>query len=262
MTARVAWISIAPVKGLALVAQESVLLEELGVRTNRRFYLVDEDGRMRNGKQLGALFQVVPEVRDDGDWLSLRFPRGEVLAGDVEVAEPLTTSFFGRPVDGQVVVGPWADALSELAGIELRLARVVRPGEGTDRGRSAAASLVSTASLDELARVAGLPERVDGRRFRMLFGVDGVGAHEEDTWLGRRVRLGEAVVRPLGNAGRCVVTTRDPDTGVRDLRTLDLIASYRGDLETTERLAFGVWGEVVSPGRVAVDDVVEVEAAG
>jgi hypothetical protein len=29
----------------------------------------------------------------------------------------------------------------------------------------------------------------DTRRFRMLFQVDGCDAHEEDAWLGRRVRI-------------------------------------------------------------------------
>jgi uncharacterized protein len=255
VTARVASISIAPVKGLALVSPESVLLEEHGVRENRRFYLVDADGRLRNGKHLGRLFQVVPESFDDGA-LALRFPDGCLVEGNVELGEPLTTSFYGRPVEGRVVVGPWAEALSELAGVELRLVQVERAGDGNDRGRAGAASLVALASLDEFARAAGLAERVDARRFRMLFGVDGVEAHTEDTWLGRRVRIGEAVVRPLGNVGRCVVTTRHPDTGVRDLDTLDVLASYRGDLETTEPLPFGVWGEVLTPGRVTVGDQV------
>ena len=258
MDARVAWISIAPVKGLALVSPESVLLEPLGVRANRRFYLVDADGRLRNGKHLGPLFQVVPETFDDGA-LGLRFPDGSLVDGDVEVGERLTTSFYGRPVEGRVVAGPWAEALSELAGLELRLVRVERLGDGTDRGLAGAASLVSTASLDALAHAAGLGERVDGRRFRMLFGVDGTSEHEEDEWIGRRVRVGEAVALLRGNVGRCAVTTQNPDTGLRDLDTLDVLASYRGDLETTEPLPFGVWGEVVSPGAVSLGDSIAIE---
>ena len=61
-------------------------------------------------------------------------------------------------------------------------------------------SLVGTASLEALARRAGV-ERVDGRRFRMLFGIDGVPAHAEDEWIGRLVRIGDAVVRPRGVMG-------------------------------------------------------------
>ena len=67
------------------------------------------------------------------------------------------------------------------------------------------------------------------------------------------------MVVPRGNVGRCRVTTLDPDTGERDLQTLDAIAEYRADVETTEPLPFGVWCEVVQAGRVAVGDDVDVE---
>ena len=83
----------------------------------------------------------------------------------------------------------------------------------------------------------------------MLFGVDGIGPHEEDEWIGRRVRIGEAIVAVGGHTGRCIVTSRHPDTGVRNLPTLDVLAEYRDGVETTEPLPFGVWGEVAEPGR-------------
>jgi uncharacterized protein YcbX len=200
----------------------------------------------------------VPDYDDRLGRLALRFPDGVIVGGDVEVGDDVTTDFFGRPVAGRLVVGPWSEALSELAGRQLRLVRLERPGDGTDRGRGAGISLVATSSLEALAAAADV-ERVDGRRFRMLFGVDGVPAHAEDEWLGRRVRIGDAMIVPRGNVGRCVVTKQDPDTGVPDLDTLGALAEYRGDVEATERLPFGVWGEVVEPGRVRLGDAVIVE---
>ena len=74
------------------------------------------------------------------------------------------------------------------------------PGAGIDRGAEAGVSCVSTAALGGLAREAGV-DSVDGRRFRMLFGIDGVEAHAEDGWLGRRVAFGDAVVRSKGSSG-------------------------------------------------------------
>ena len=44
MQGSVAWITIAPVKSLALVHRDEVELEPFGVRENRRFYLVDDNG--------------------------------------------------------------------------------------------------------------------------------------------------------------------------------------------------------------------------
>ena len=100
-------------------------------------------------------------------------------------------------------------------------------------------------------------EAVDGRRFRMTSGSTRRTAHEEDAWLGRPVRVGGAVLVPRDNVGRCAVTKLDPETGVRDLDTLDVIADYRAGVPTSEPLPFGVWCEVVEPGRVAVGDRAE-----
>lgn len=122
----------------------------------------------------------------------------------------------------------------------------------TPRGGSV--SLVSRASLEKLREEAGLDEPVDGRRFRMLFEIDGVGAHEEDEWMGSEVRVGEATIVVNGDVGRCVVTSRNPDTGVPDLPTLATLVSYRREGKL-EPLPFGVYGSVVTPGRVRVGDI-------
>ena len=119
--------------------------------------------------------------------------------------------------------------------------------------------MLSTASLERMQQEAASAEPVDPRRFRMLIGVSGTGAHEEDEWIGRRVHVGDAVVVPSGNVGRCVVTTRDPDTAEPTLDTLELLARYRRDIGTTEELAFGVWARVDQPGTVRIGDPVEVE---
>lgn len=257
--AGVAWISVAPVKGLALGARAEVELERFGVRENRRFHLIDAEGNLLNGKRLGRLVAVEAGYEEDENLLELRFPDGEAVAGLVEAGATVVTSFYGRPVEGRLVRGPWSEALSTRLGREIRLVRPNDPGAGVDRG-GAAVSLVGTASLEALARAAGVDEPVDGRRFRMLFGIDGLEPHGEDVWLGRRVRIGEAVVVPRGNVGRCAVTTQNPETGVPDFDTLRTLASYRGDIPTSEPLPFGVWGDVVEPGRIRLGD--EVTPAG
>jgi uncharacterized protein YcbX len=186
-------------------------------------------------------------------------PDDTTVVAEVRVGERIETNFYGRPVVGHIVEGPWSDALSELAGKPLRLARTEREGDGVDRGRSAGASLVSTASLDALRAAASATRPVDGRRFRMTLGIDGVEPHAEDGWIGNRVRVGGAVVLVREKVGRCAMTTLDPDTGVRDLDTLGAIAAYRRDVPTVEPLPFGVWCQVVDPGPVAVGDSVDVE---
>jgi uncharacterized protein YcbX len=249
----VAWLHVAPVKGLAVSAREEIELEPFGVAENRRFHLVDDGGRLMNGKTLGPLVRVRSSWDAAAAVLRLELPDGSVVAEEVELGEPLETDFYGRPVAGRLVVGPWGDALSSLAGREIRVVCPNEEGVGVDRGRGAV-TLLSRPALDVLAREAGEDE-LDARRFRMLIGIDGCGAHEEDEWLGRDVRVGEAVVRPLGQVGRCAVTTHDPDTGIRTVDTLRALRGYRP--EGTEPLPFGIYGSVVSPGRVRLGDAVE-----
>ena len=242
----VARINITPVKGLGLLHPEEVELTERGVESNRRYYLI-QGWRLYNGKDHGQLVRIAPAAQNGA--LTLRFPDGREVSGEVELGEAVTTNFWGRPVTGRLVLGPWSDAISDYAAESLHLVRTDEPGAGCDVH---VGTIVSRASCERLGQALGA--EVDGRRFRMLFELDGTGAHEEDTW--ERVRIGEAIVRVAGPVPRCAVTTQDPDTGVRTLDTLAGIKSYRG-LRDGKKLDFGVYFDVVEPGRVRVGDAVQ-----
>ncbi len=252
-------ISISPVKGLALVHPDEVQLQHTGVLENRRFHIVDTDGRRYNQLRKGGLVQITQAYDAEREWLALTFPDGGVAEGDVALGDDVTTDFYGRPVTGRFVEGPWTVALSRWAGRPLRLVQSP-PGAAVDRGRGHI-SLISKASLEELGRNGGHEGPVDGRRFRMLFELEGCSAHEEDTWIKRHVRIGEALVRLRGDVGRCAITTQNPETGVPDFDTLRTLAAYRpvtANEAGKRHLAFGVYGEIVDPGAVAVGDRVEV----
>jgi hypothetical protein len=253
--AHVTRISIAPIKGLAVHAVDGVLLGENGVAENRRLHLVDLTGRMLNGKASMRLSLVQSTLDSDAGTLTLEFPGGDVVAGEIALGEPVETVFFGRPAPGRVVLGPWSEALAAWCGIDLRLIMSDEVGAAGDRGPDAGVSIISQASIADLARTGGVAA-LDGRRFRMLFEIGGVEPYAEDAWIGRDVRIGAAVVRPHGNVGRCVVTTCDPATGLRDFDTLGVLATYRRDIETTEPLPLGVVGDVVTTGGVRVGDAV------
>ena len=253
MTARVSWISFTPVKATMLHLVDEAELLESGVRGDRRFYFVTDRGRLVSNKDHGPLQLVRAEYDADADALSLRFPDGDVVEGEVARGKEIDTTFHKRPRTARVVVGPWADAVSEAMGQPVRLVEPEWPAP--DRGRGGAATLLATSSLGRLARQLGVAA-VDGRRFRMNFGVDGIDAHAEDAWRGRHVQVGDAVVIPQGHVGRCVITTQNPDTGCTDLDTLKGLAAYRSSVETTEPLPFGIHAAVAEPGRVRVGDPV------
>jgi uncharacterized protein YcbX len=255
MEARVVRISIAPVKSLGLVHPESVDLRSSGVLGDRRFWLVDADGRLFNNKRNGPMMTIHPVWDEATRHLSLSFRDGSQVAGTVELGEPVVAELYGRPHPSRRVIGPWEEAISTSVGRPLTL--LWSENQATDRGLGGGTvSIVSRGSLERLRAKAGVDTPIDGRRFRMMFEIDGVAAHAEDEWIGSRVKLGAAEIIVNGDVGRCVVTSNDPDRGVTDLDTLGTLALYRREGQT-EPLPFGVYGAVTTPGRVQVGDTVD-----
>ena len=245
-------LAVTAIKGTRLDEVESVLLDERGAVGNRRFFVIDERDRMVNAKALGELQQIVASV--SGDELVLTLPDGESVRGPIELGGPVTVRFFSRTREARPVAGPFSEAFSRVCGQELRLVE----GSAVDRGLPGGVSLISGGSL---ARLAAQAERdaIDPRRFRMLFEIDGVAAHAEDGWVGRIASVGGARIRFEGHVGRCLVTSRDPESGEIDLPTLDLLRDYRDGVDATEALPFGIYGRVLAPGEVRVGDPVVVE---
>jgi uncharacterized protein YcbX len=251
--ARVARISIAPIKALALVHPDEVELGPRGVAGNRRFWLVEPDGRLVSNKRHPTLVQIHPDWNEDTHELTLTFPDGARVGGAVELGdEVFEQEMYRHPIASRRVHGPWQQAISDFAGMPLTL---LWSEEGApDRLYAGTATIVSRESVARLAGVAGEDE-LDARRFRMLFDIEGVAPHEEDEWIGTQVRIGEATVQVNGDVGRCAITTHDPDTGEVDVDTLKALAEYRRE-GRKEPLPLGVYASVVVPGRVRVGDEV------
>jgi MOSC domain-containing protein len=258
MTATVTALSTTPVKATRLRQVERIRIGEHGVRENRRFLLIDDRDEMVNATHLGLLNTIVSDYSDAERRLSLTFPDGRTLEDEVRLGDEVTTRFYGEPMPTRLVLGEWSETISNYVDKPLRLVEAGEIG-AVDRGTIGAVTLISRGSLERLAEAAGRPG-VDARRFRMLIEIDGIAPHEEDGWVGRLLNVGDAVLRGRGHVGRCVITSRHPETGDIDLHTLKILGGYRRGAETTEPVAFGIFGEIVRPGTVRVGDVVNVEA--
>lgn len=231
----------------------SIEIDEGGAVGDRAFFLVDDRGGLFSIAKTGSLVGLSASF--DAQSQRLRIMEGDECRADglAELGEPFVASFFGyRDVAGHLVSGPWNDLLSTRAGRSLRLVKATEPLGGSD---VEPLSLLGEGSIQELARQSGLAA-IDSRRFRMLIEFDGAAAHAEDSWQGRSLRIGTAVVSVGGPVQRCAGTTRNPVTGNVDLRTLKLIGAYRGRQESIFGLGFnfGVYATCVEPGRISLGD--------
>lgn len=254
--ARLGRINLAPVKGMGFVHPDGVVLTPHGIPANRRFYLIDEDGELFSGFDHGPLVTVTPGYDPDREWLELTFPDGSQVGADASrTSDAVVTDFHGRPVEGRLVSGPWAEAISGFVGEPVRLVRAARDGDGSDVEHL---TLVSAASVAELGSRGRHDGPLDARRFRMDLELDGCEPFEEDSWAGREVRAGGATIRVLGPVPRCRVTTQSPDTGRKDWNTLTHIARFRTRIPGDGGIPFGMYARVRRPGAIALGDEVAV----
>ena len=241
--ARVARINVTPVKSLRLDHPDEIELVAEGAREDRRFLLVDADRRLYNGKRDTTLCRTSASWDPGSRRLELVLADGTTVDGEVGTGPATVVEVYGRVLRGRVVEGPWADALSDLVGRSLTL---VERGDGGWATDDRPATLVSQASLGTIDN--------DGRRFRMLFEIDGIAAHEEDSWRNRRLRVGTATLLVGDPTPRCAVPSASPDTGRRERDVLRELFGARGDVDG--EACPGVYAEVLEPGTVRVGDEV------
>ena len=249
----VAAIFTAPVKSLSLEQPASVTVGYSGIVEDRRFHLIDSEGRLLTQRQQGRLVLIKAQYSAESEILSLRFPDGNSVDGPTELGGAVTTVMWGRQVAGREVAGPWGEALSGFCGSPVRLVKTENPGESYDEYP---VSLLSQASVDFMGEQVTSGRKFEGRRFRPNFLIDGCSPHEEDLWLGGIVQVGNDLrIRLVAPDPRCAITTLDPDSGERDFDVPRLLLSYRPSARAPY---FGVYGAVETTGTVSVGDPVEL----
>jgi uncharacterized protein YcbX len=242
-------LAIAPVKGMRLQRSTEIHLGHQGVMGDREFLVVDDDCRLLLTARNPGLLRIEPSWDRARNVLALRFPDGSVAEdapGPGTAA--VTRTYDGREIPGQVIPGPLSTALSGYLGRAVHLFRRAADHLGAD---DRPVTLMSEASLDALAaEFAGTAP--DPRRFRMTVTVAGVDPWAEHGWSGQQITIADVALGVLTPVPRCVVTTRNPESGATDARILHALAKLRGKNDIT----FGVWCEVVRPGHIQVGDPV------
>ncbi|VEN40221.1 unnamed protein product [Callosobruchus maculatus] len=96
------------------------------------------------------------------------------------------------------------------------------------------------------------------KNFRPNFLVEGPPPYDEDNW--EWVKIGNVVFRNVAECTRCIMTTIDPENGIRssDREPLKSLEQYRASKGPSKSPVMGVHLEVRKTGRVTVGEKVYV----
>jgi uncharacterized protein len=260
---RLSEIRVFPVKGAAAIDVTEWPLDEFGLRHDRRWMVVTDEGSFvtqRDRPRLGGIRQAI-----EGEFLLLESDGG----GSVRV--PLNTIGPERPVriwgDQVMATDAGEDAAAFLSGHLETAAHLVYMPEHTHRqvDRRYAEEgvrvgfadgfpllLITQESLDELND--RLAEPIGMVRFRPNLVVAGASRpHAEDGW--GRIAVGSVECDVVKPCARCVVPTIDPATGVGGREPLRTLATYR---TWSRKVYFGQNAIHRAVGTLRVGDPVQV----
>ena len=226
-----------------------VRLDVRGLELDRWFAVVDADGRFAAGKnsrrfrRKDAVFHYAAAVRG----VDVVVRRAPAAADPADLAETMAPTRRDPAVDSPdpamwTVADPALDAeLSVAMDAPVR----VLPEIDASHQDAGAVSLVGTASLQWLR--THLDVDAHPRRIRANIVVYTAVPFEEESWPGREITVGGAILQVVERIERCRVVDLAQDGVATRTPLLKTLGEHRD-------LCLGVYADVVRPGLVEIGD--------
>lgn len=260
---KVAGLYLYPLKSARHLPVEEAVLDDLGPAGDRRWCVVDPEGRVVTQRECPALATIEVDLTPEG--IVLRRDGLESLEVTVPThSEPrLSVRVHDDRTEGSAASREATEWLQAALDRPVRLVHMPssvrrdvnrkygRPGDHVGFADGYPLLLTSEASLEELNRRLEAPVPMD--RFRPNVVVSAERPFEEDGW--KRIRIGTADFRVVKPCARCVVITTDQRTGARGVEPLQTLATFR---KFEGKVLFGQ--NLIHDGRgsIRIGDRVEV----
>lgn len=257
-----------PIKSCAALVLDRVDVQPRGLAHDRRWMIVDGDGRFLTGRQLPRL--VLLRATPTSDGLRLQAPEVD----PIEVARPSADAERRRvtvwddtldaPDAGDAVahwLSEWLGRTVRLVFMDAAATRAVSPDHAQAGDEVSFADGYPLLAISQAA-LNGLNVRLDVPlpmlRFRPNLVIAGATPHAEDGW--RRIRVGDVEFDAVKTCVRCVFTTVDPERGDFDPRgePLRTLKTYR---RSERGITFGMNLIARGNGTLRIGDAVTVLAA-
>lgn len=254
-------INIYPIKSLKGIALQEAVVEDRGLRFDRRWMLVDRDGMFFTQRDFPVMATIVTAVGDSGLRVSkgghdLRIPL------EPDNGEPLTVTVWDSRVSALAYSGEVSDWFSEAIGTDCKLVlmpadsrREVDAEYAVQRGDDIVSFadgypflLIGEGSLADLNSRMEMPLPMN--RFRPNLVAAGSDPFAEDTW--KKIRIGETTFHVVKPCDRCVTTTVDQARGEKDgkepLKTLAAFRKQDGKVMFGQNLIAEKAGDIIRVG--------------
>jgi len=262
-------IIIYPIKSLKGVSLKESVIEQKGLRFDRRWMLVNEKNGFLTQRDFPKMAALVIKIQENG--LEISFENNRLkIPFELKPLNPASVKIWSSRVRALVYEGDINAWFGDVLQTECKL--VLMPEETRrkvnyfyavhkDDAVSFADAypflLAGESSLKDLN--ARLENKITMNRFRPNFVVSGGEPFAEDDW--KKIRIGETIFHVVKPCGRCVITTINQETGISDGKEpLKTLATYRIPKRSIKKkILFGqnLIAETVG-GTVKVGDKVEI----
>ncbi len=233
---KVSEINIYPVKSLGRISLRSSIVEDRGLQFDRRFLLVDQDGRFLTQREHSRMATIDVQFGKSGFVVSTD-KYGEInIENDFKDSEKILVQIWRSFCDALVAPKNINDWFSNVLEFECKLVQMPEStrrqiNEKFNKGDEVVSFadgypvlVIGESSLEDLN--SKLTKQIPMNRFRPNIVVTETEAFEEDSW--KKIKIGETTFRSTKPCARCVVTTIDQKTGISDIQEpLKTLASYR-----------------------------------
>jgi uncharacterized protein YcbX len=256
---------IYPIKSLGAISLQKVVMEKEGLLGDRRFMLVDAQGKFITQRTRPELTRFVLSetvggflVKDVVSGLAKELPWFPVLGSHLQV------EIWEDHLPAREVLDGWADWFSKALAESVSLVqltddspREMKAKYQTDLAKNTSFAdslpLLVVGSASYQALEDRMEQEVDRLRFRPNIIVSSKEPFIEDSWA--EIQVGELRLSGAKPCARCPLVNVDPYSGESDKKTLKTLASFR---TLNNKVYFGQQFVPISLGEIQVGDEVQV----